>query len=122
MSTERLFTLLCQESWESAPQQAIRNFDESDFEYLLRFCEVNRADFISRLTREKSLIVVDDLLCRILLLLHYKWKRNRDYRFLNLLAKFRRHYFRCLRRSGSEGMTLAEELNQTLKNDLNAGR
>lgn len=127
MNAKRLFALLCHETWKGADpgaslQRAIGNFNEPDFEYLLLFCEVNRSDFIGRLTKENSLVAVEDLLCRILMLVHYKWQLGRDYRFLNLLAKFQRHYFGRLSSRSPEGKALVEEINQTLKNELNAGK
>ena len=60
----------------------------SDYEYILKFCEINRNAIAERIEREKLSCPTPVVLFRIHNVILHKWKNDRDYRFLNLLCKF----------------------------------
>ena len=56
--------------------------------------EINRRGLINRIERESKELPASVVLYRVCELLLYKWLDTRDYRFLNLLTKFKeRRYF-----------------------------
>lgn len=87
MNPSRLLSLLTDPAWSH--DATLVPFSDAAYEYLLRFCEVNRNDLIDRIEKEGISEPTSVLIHRISYLLLDKWNTERDYRFLNLLYKFR---------------------------------
>lgn len=92
MTPTRLLCLLMDSDW--GRDGRLKVFSGVEYEYLLRFCEVNRNNLINRIEKEEISYPTSVLIYRICRLLIDKWTQEKDFRFLNLLYKFRtRGYF-----------------------------
>jgi hypothetical protein len=89
-------------------------FSGAASEYLLRFCEINRNVLIERIAKEGVGLPTPVLIQRICQLLLYKWNCERDYRFLNLLYKFRTNSYMGIFPNDAAGRALRAQLDQTL--------
>ena len=91
MNPSRLFSLLTDSDW--LHEASLVSFSAEAYEYLLRFCEVNIHALVDRIEKEGVAVSSSVLIYRISRLLMEKWIKERDYRFLNLLYKFKaKHY------------------------------
>jgi hypothetical protein len=116
MSPTRLFSLLTDPAWErdAAPVE----FSDAAYEYLLRFCEVNRSGLIDRIEKERVGQPIPILIHRISQLLLVKWDEERDYRFLNLLCKFKTKRYLDYLPKVAASIALRIQLDQTLSREL----
>lgn len=117
MNPVRLFSLLTDQRWEldASPVE----FHDAAYEYLLRFCEVNRNALIDRIDKERSKQPTRVLIRRMAMLLLRKWDLDRDYRFLNLLYKFKAKRYLDHFPKDSSSRNLQTRLDQTLSRELN---
>ncbi len=99
MNSTQLFALLTSESW-LAPHaleedgHAPAELGDAAFEYLLKFCELNRNRLVDRIDAERSGERTPTLIYRITRLLLARWEASKDFRFINTLFKFRaKKYF-----------------------------
>lgn len=116
MNPSRLFSLLTDPAWEQGVSPVA--FSDKAYEYLLRFCEVNRNGLIDRIEKEGVSHPTPVLINRINQLLLDKWERERDYRFFNLLCKFRAKRYLDNLPNDSVGSALRKQLDQTLRRVL----
>lgn len=116
MNPARLFSLLTGPAW--AHDAAPVAFSDVAYEYLLRFCEVNRNGLIDRIEKEGVSHPTPVLIHRISQLLLDKWNGERDYRFLNLLYKFRAKRYLDHFPKDAAGAALRAQLDQTLSREL----
>lgn len=116
MSPSRLFSLLTDPAW--AHTFAPVTFSDMVYEYLLRFCEINRNGLIERIEKEEVSHPTPVLIHRICQLLLAKWDAERDYRFLNLLYKFRTKRYLDYFPKDVAGSALRAQINQTLNREL----
>lgn len=116
MNPARLFALLAEPAWtrDTAPV----DFSDAAYEYLLRFCEVNRNDLIKRIEKERCAQSTNLLIQRFSQLLLSKWEKERDYRFLNLLYKFRAKHYLDHFPKDSASATLRDRLDDILRREL----
>jgi hypothetical protein len=116
MYPSRLFSLLTDPAWSHDANLVA--FSDLAYEYLLRFCEVNRNGLIDRIEKECVSHPTPVLMHRICQLLLDKWNGERDYRFLNLLYKFRtKRYLENLPKDAA-GSALRAQIDQTLNREL----
>ena len=116
MNSEELFRILV----DLTPVEAGEDFEVTDeaYEYLIKFCEINRNRLIKRIKGEGVEISSPILFYRICLLLEKGWLGRGDYRSLNLLYKFRANgYFGGL---GMDAKSIAFkiQLEETLAREL----
>lgn len=116
MNPSRLFSLLTDPAWSH--DAALVPFSDVAYEYLLRFCEVNRNGLLDRIEKEGISESKSVLLQRISQLLLDKWDGERDYRFLNLLYKFRAKSYLDQLPKDTADSTLRAQLDQTLNWEL----
>lgn len=116
MNPSRLFSLLTDPDWSH--DATVVPFSDMAYEYLLRFCEVNRNDLIDRIEKEGIGEATSVLIYRISQLLLNKWTGERDYRFLNLLYKFRAKRYLDQFPKVAVASALRAQLDQTLSWEL----
>ena len=116
MTPSRLFSLLTDPAWSDGT--TLVPFSDVAYEYLLRFCEVNRNSLIDRIEKEGVGLPTPVLIHRICQLLLNKWNGERDYRFLNLLYKFRTNCYMDNLPIDATGRALRVQLDQTLIREL----
>ena len=116
MNPSRLFSLLTDPAWSH--DATLVPFSAVAYEYLLRFCEVNRNRLIDRIEKEGIGEPTSVLIYRISQLLLSKWTGERDYRFLNLLYKFRAKRYLDQFPKGAAASALRAQLDQTLSWEL----
>jgi hypothetical protein len=116
MNPQRLISLLTDPAWEGIDTP----LDVSDTvtEYLLRFCEVNRHDLLDRIGRERADQPTPVLIYRISQLLLKKWDSERDYRFLNLLYKFKAKRYLDHFPKNAASATLRSSVEKALSQEL----
>lgn len=112
MNPSRLFSLLTDPAWSH--DATLMAFSDLAYEYLLRFCEVNRNSLIDRIEKEGISEPTSVLIYRICQLLFDKWNGERDYRFLNLLYKFRAKRYLDQFPKDAAASELRAQLDQTL--------
>jgi hypothetical protein len=120
MNSKNLFSWLSEGDWTSADpaRHALTRFTDSSFEYLLRFCEINRTDFIGRLNRGESELPVETIMYRVLLALHWKWCSDRDYRYLNIITKFMANKYTNYLPKGAASSALIGQLKSAMEQEL----
>lgn len=116
MNPSRLFSLLTDPAWSH--DATLVAFSDLAYEYLLRFCEVNRNSLIDRIEKEGITVPTSVLINRICQLILDKWNGERDYRFLNLLFKFRAKRYLDKFPKNVAASTLRTQLEQTLNREL----
>lgn len=116
MNATRLFSLLTDPAW--AHNAASVEFSDAAYEYLLRFCEVNRNGLIDRIDKERVSHPTPILIHRISQLLMDKWDEEKDYRFLNLLYKFKTKRYLDHFPKDAASTALRAKLDQTLSREL----
>lgn len=119
MSPSRLFSLLTAPAWTH--DAALLEFSDEAYEYLLRFCEVNRNGLINRIEKLGVDHLTPVLIYRISQLLLDKWNRQRDYRFLNLLYKFRTKRYLDQFPKDAAARVLRAQVEQTLSREFRHG-
>ena len=112
MNPSRLFSLLADPAWSH--DATLVAVSDLAYEYLLRFCEVNRNSLIDRIEKERISVPTSVLIHRICKLLLDKWNGERDYRFLNLLYKFRAKRYLDQFPKDAAASALRAQLDQTL--------
>ena len=112
MNPSRLFSLLTDPAWSQ--DVALVPVSNEAYEYLLRFCEVNRNGLIARIEKEGISEPTSILIYRISQLLFNRWALERDYRFLNLLCKFRAKRYLDLLPRHMAASALRARLDKTL--------
>ena len=123
-----LFSFLSDDLWakssiHDADKESIKaRLGLAGFEYLLRFCEVNRVALISRLKSEKCALSTDVLIARIFYLLILKWESSKDYRFLNTLSKYQAYRYQNYLPNDSAGIQLKNKLKEILRMELSNGK
>jgi hypothetical protein len=115
LNPSQLFSLLTDPAW--AHDAVPASFFDVDYEYLLRFCEVNRNSLIDRIEKEGVSHPTPVLIYRICQLLLFKWDEERDYRFLNLLYKFRVKRYMDNFPNDAAGRELRSQLDHTLNQE-----
>lgn len=119
MNPARLLALLTDQRWPLDVSPVALH--DPAYEYLLRFCEVNRNALIERLDKEGVAVPTAVLLHRMTQLLLQKWDQERDYRFLNVLCKFKakRYLDHFPKNSLSQGLKARVEqiISREFKND-----
>lgn len=113
----QLFSKLKDPSWSSDAKSL--DFSEATYEYLLRFCEVNRNCLIDRIDKAGDRHQTPILIQRISQLLLDKWIRDTDYRMLNLLYKFRTNRYLDHFPKDAVSRDLRAKLDKTLHQELN---
>ncbi len=116
MNPSQLFSLLTDPAWSH--NASLVAFSDLAYEYLLRFCEVNRNSLIDRIEKEGISEPTSVLIYRICQLLFDKWNGERDYRFLNLLYKFRAKRYLDQFPKDAAASALRAQLDQTLSWEL----
>jgi hypothetical protein len=116
MNPSRLFQLLTDPAWSH--DATLVPFSALAHEYLLRFCEVNRNGLIDRIEKEGVSEPASVLIHRISQLLLNKWTGERDYRFLNLLFKFRAKRYLDQFPKSAAAIALRAQIDQTLRWEL----
>lgn len=116
MNPTRLLSLLTDPAW--AGSDSPLELSDEAYEYLLRFCEVNRHGLVERIEKERAVQPTPVLIYRISQLLLKKWDSERDYRFLNLLYKFKtKHYLEHFPKDVASA-ALRSRLDQALSREL----
>ncbi|MBC3936342.1 hypothetical protein H8K47_13300 [Undibacterium sp. CY7W] len=116
MNPTRLFSLLTDPAWEH--DAAVLAFSDGAYEYLLRFCEVNRNGLIERIEKAGVSFPTPILIHRISRLLLNKWDQEKDFRFLNLLYKFKKKRYLDHFPNDAASNALRVQLDQTLSREL----
>lgn len=123
-----LFNFLADDFWANS---SFHGLDEKfievrlgsgGFEYLLKFCEVNKSTLVTRLKHEKSGVPTELIIFRIYYLLILKWKSSKDYRFLNVLSKYHAFRYQNYLPNDSACIQLKNELKKILRRELGNGK
>lgn len=97
------------------------NISESESEYFLRFCEINRNQLVDRVRRCAPEISKGSIVYRTLYLIFSRWEKLNDYRYLNVIFKFKRKgYFEFLTRN-QEFIALRNKVERVLEKELGDG-
>lgn len=116
MNPVRLFSLLS--DLRSERDEHPLEFNQVAYEYLLRFCEVNRSSLIDRIDKECLERPTPMLIRQMATLLLKKWVMERDYRYLNLLYKFRKNSYFSYFPKDELSRNLRIQLEQTLNREI----